>query len=75
MRVEAIMQEDGLFIPMNDALAKIPRQRLFVEIKVLEDVRENTYDALDQLVGICETGISNASVDHDDRIYGGSGQT
>ncbi len=69
MKVEAIRQKDGLFIPMNEFLAKIPAQRMFVDIEILEPIQAGDYDALDQLVGLCETGIADASVHHDTRIY------
>jgi hypothetical protein len=69
MKVEAIKQKDGLFIPMNEFLAKIPAQRMFVDIEILEPIQAGDYDALDQLVGLCETGIADASVHHDTRIY------
>lgn len=32
-------------------------------------VEEPDYSALDELIGLCETGDVNASVDHDQRIY------
>ena len=69
MKVEAIKHKDGLFIPMNEFLAKIPAQRMVVNIEILEPIQEGDYDALDQLVGLCETGIADASVHHDKRIY------
>jgi hypothetical protein len=69
MRVEAIKKEDGLFIPMNAFLAKIPAKRMLVDIEFLEPLQAIDYDALDQLVGLCETGIADASVHHDTRIY------
>jgi len=69
MKVEAIKQKDGLFIPMNDVFAKISAQRMMVNIEILEPVREDAqegaYDALDQLVGICETGVTDAAQHHD----------
>lgn len=69
MKVEAIKQKDGLFIPMNEVFANIPAQRMLVDIEILDPVQEGAYDALDQMIGICETGITDASHDHDSRIY------
>jgi len=72
MKVEAIKQEDGLFIPMNAVFANIPAQRMLVDIEILDPIQNGAYDALDQLIGICETGVTEASHDHDARIYGGN---
>ncbi len=70
VKVEAIMQKDGLFIPMNHILAKIPAQRIMVNIEILEPEGDAVSDVLDMLIGICETGISDAAEHHDARIYG-----
>ena len=69
MKVEAIKQEDGLLIPMNEVFANIQAQRMMVDIEILDPVQEGAYDALDQLIGICETGITDASQAHDARVY------
>lgn len=69
MKVEAFKQGNGLFIPMNELLEKIPDERVVLNIEFLEPLHGGDYDALDQLVGLCETGIADASAHHDSRIY------
>ena len=69
MKVEAFKRGNGLFIPMNEFLTKIPAERVVLNIEFLEPLHVGDYDALDQLVGLCETGIADASVHHDSRIY------
>ena len=69
MKVEAFKQGDGLFIPMKEFTEKIPAERVVLNIEFLEPLHVGGYDALDQLVGLCETGIADASACHDSRIY------
>ena len=70
MKVEAFKQGNGLFIPMNELLEKIPAERVVLNIEFLEPLHvggydAGGYDALDQLLGLCETGIADASAHHD----------
>jgi hypothetical protein len=70
MKVEAIKREDGLYIPMQDVFKAITQDKIWVELEILEAVEEfDGYAILDQIVGLCQTDQSDASVKHDQRIY------
>ena len=71
MKVEAIKRQDGLYIPMLDVFKTIKQDKIWVEIEILEAVEESDgYTLLDQLVGLCQTDRTDASVKHDTIIYG-----
>ena len=70
MKVEAQKRAGGLFIPMNDALQSVKQDRILLDIQILDPDTAADYSALDQLVGLCETGRTNASIKHDQQIYG-----
>ncbi len=70
MRVEAVRKEDGFLIPMTGAFANINWDRILLEIKIIEPIQHDDYAVLDQLIGLCETKHTNASVEHDAIIYG-----
>ena len=70
MRVEAIRTDDGLLIPMQDGLKDLDRETVLLDIQIVEPEREADYAPLDRLVGLCETGRTDASVNHDTIIYG-----
>jgi hypothetical protein len=67
MRVEAIRIENGFFIPMIDTLKNISQDRIWVDIT--DEIEEDNYSFLDKLIGMCESGITDASVNHDEIIY------
>jgi len=70
MRVEAIKVAEGFLIPFGDALPKLPQEKIVLNIEIVEPLPpEAGYSALDQLVGLCDTQVSTASVEHDQRIY------
>lgn len=69
MKVEAIKQENGVFIPMNDMFRAIPSEKMLLDIEILEPGETNEYAVFDQLIGICETGKTDASVNHDTILY------
>ncbi len=72
MRVEAIRTEKGFLIPMTDGFRKIRRDKIVLDIQLAEQERtDEDYSSLDQLIGLCETGKKNASVNHDKIIYNG----
>ena len=73
MRVHAIRTAKGLLIPMNDSLRAIRQDRILLDVEVVgggEAPEAPDYSALDQLAGLCETGRTDASVNHDAIIYG-----
>ena len=70
MRVEAIKKKDGLFIPMSDLLRKIHQKKIMLDIEIVEPLQDDAYEALDQLVGLCTTKRTDASLNHDAVIYG-----
>ncbi len=70
MRVEATKTVDGLLIPMVDELRSIDGDRIVLEVQLVEPGEVDDYSALDRLVGMCESGRTDASVNHDKIIYG-----
>ena len=70
MRVEAIKQHDGILIPMNEAFRNIRYEKLLLDVQIVEPVEQDDYAILDELIGICETERSDASVHHNAIIYG-----
>lgn len=69
MKVEAIKQDNGFLIPMNKIFREITKDKIFLDIKIVEPEQTEEYATLDQLIGICETGQTNASVNHDTILY------
>ena len=70
MRVEATKVADGFLIPFTEGLQDLPNEKIVLDIELVEPPSEEPdYTALDQLVGLCETGDTNASIEHDRRIY------
>jgi len=70
MKVEAIKVEDGFLIPFNETLEKIKRNKILLEIEIIEpDKLEEGYAILDELVGFCESNRTDASINHDTIIY------
>ena len=70
MRVEAIKIPEGLLIPQSAGLPEIHADRVMLEIEFLDPAQADVgYAALDQLVGLCETGDSTAALEHDARVY------
>lgn len=69
MKVEAIKQENGVFIPMNDMFRAIPHGKMLLDVEILEPDETDEYAVFDQLVGICETGKTDASINHDTILY------
>lgn len=76
MRVEATKVADGFLIPFTEGLRDISHEKIVLDIELVELVEliepapeEPDYAALDQLVGLCEAGDTNASLEHDRRIY------
>lgn len=70
MRVEAIKIKNGLFIPMNDSLREIHQEKILLDIAIVEPLQDDAYDPLDQLIGLCATKRTDASLNHDAIIYG-----
>jgi hypothetical protein len=69
MRVEAIKKKDGLFIPMRDSLRGINQEKILLDIEIVDPTQDDAYEALDQLIGLCATGRTDASLNHDAIIY------
>ena len=70
MRVEAIKKKNGLFIPMSDSLREIHQEKILLDIEIVEPLQDDAYEALDQLIGLCKTKCTDASLNHDAIIYG-----
>ena len=69
MRVEAIKKKNGLFIPMTGPLREIHQEKILLDIEIVEPIRDDAYEALDQLIGLCATNRTDASLNHDAIIY------
>ncbi|OGG44699.1 MAG: hypothetical protein A3F84_28765 [Candidatus Handelsmanbacteria bacterium RIFCSPLOWO2_12_FULL_64_10] len=70
MRVEAIKVAEGFLIPFEKGFPDLPHEKVVMDVEIVEPLPpEADYSALDQLVGLCDTKISSASVQHDERIY------
>ena len=70
MRVKAIKVEQGILIPYQEGLTDVQNGQLFLDIELVDaPLRDDDYKALDDLVGLCETGDATASIEHDKRIY------
>ena len=69
MKVEAIKTKDGLLLPMLEELKAIKGDKVIVDIEIVEQPILNDYSALDQLIGICKTNRTDASINHDSIIY------
>ena len=69
MRVEATRTADGLLIPMVDELRRIDRDPIVLDVEVVDPDESSDYSALDRLVGLCESGKTDGSVNHDKAIY------
>ncbi|CAN2049168.1 conserved hypothetical protein [Candidatus Magnetomoraceae bacterium gMMP-1] len=71
MRVKATKLENGFLIPMLDEFKNIKKKVITLEIKFVDqDNSKDDYSTLDQLVGMCETKVTDASINHDKIIYG-----
>ncbi|QTA79725.1 Uncharacterized protein dnl_20020 [Desulfonema limicola] len=72
MRVEAIRTEKGFLIPMTDEFRNIKQNKIMLNIQFMVQKQiDEDYSSLDRLIGLCETGKKNASVNHDEIIYRG----
>ena len=70
MRVQATKTAGGLLIPMVEEFERLDRDSILLEVEVIEPEEPKDYSALDRLVGLCESGREDASVKHDEVIYG-----
>jgi len=65
MQVQALKLENGFLIPLIGELKRI-KKKILLEVEIIDQNKANIdYSTLDQIVGLCETGISDASVNHD----------
>ena len=70
MRVEAIKVAEGFLIPFDSGLRDIPEDRVLLDIELVQSPpAQRDYSAMDQLIGLCETGNANASAEHDHQVY------
>jgi hypothetical protein len=70
MRIEAVKVAEGFLIPLREGFQNITQERILLEVEIIDPAQvEAGYAALDQLVGLCETGDTAASVEHDQRVY------
>lgn len=74
MRVQALKIEDGFLIPLTGEFKRIKHDKVLLEIEIVDQNKVDVdYSAIDQLVGLCETGKTDASVNHDRIIYASRG--
>lgn len=70
MIIEATKSENGFLIPFIGAFQHLKQESILLDIKIVPRPQINEdYSALDQLVGLCETGKTDASINHDKVIY------
>ncbi len=71
MQVEALKLENGFLIPRVGILEKLTQDRIWLRVEVIAHPDAgDEYSALDQIVGLCNTGRTDASVNHDQILYG-----
>ncbi len=70
MIVEAVKKADGYYIP-SEALGGVHADRIKLKIEFVHDNDQPAdYSALDQMIGLCDTHIHDASEKHDEILYG-----
>ncbi len=62
MRVEALRIENGFFIPMIEQLKEFQQETILLDIEVVDSFENDPYAPFDELIGLCESHISDASV-------------
>jgi len=70
MQVEAKRTKEGFLIPLNDIFKDIKNNKVLLEVEIIKPFHKDDYFALDQIVGLCETKRTDASINHDKIIYG-----
>ncbi|MEA3358460.1 MAG: hypothetical protein U9R17_03500 [Thermodesulfobacteriota bacterium] len=70
MQVEAKRTKEGFLIPLDDIFKDIKNNKVLLEVEVVKPFHKDDYSALDQIVGLCETKQTDASINHDKIIYG-----
>jgi len=70
MQVEAKRTKEGFLIPLNDIFKDIKNNKVLLEVEIIKQFHKDDYFALDQIVGLCETKRTDASINHDKIIYG-----
>lgn len=68
MRIYATKTDQGLLIPMVEEFERLDGNSILLEVEVIGPENSADYSALDRLVGLCESGRSDASVNHDGRF-------
>jgi hypothetical protein len=73
MRVEATKVTNGFLIPFIGDFKRLKRDKILLDIEIVDQrkikTKEADYSPLDALIGICDSGVNDASVNHDKRIY------
>ena len=70
MRVEAVRVENGFLIPFDEGLQDIAQDKIWLDVEIVDPASsEEGYQALDQIVGLCESGQADAALHHDQHIY------
>lgn len=70
MKVEAIKVKNGFLIPFNSWLASIKKEKILLEVAIIErDQLEEGYAILDELVGCYASERTDGSVNHDAVVY------
>ncbi len=71
MQVEALKLENGFLIPRIGIFEKLTQDKIWLKVELISPPQaESEYAALDQIIGLCNTGRIDASVNHDQILYG-----
>ena len=70
MKVEAIRVENGFLIPSNSLFENIKENKVLMGVEIIEQqILEDGYAVLDEMIGFCESNRTDASIRHDEIIY------
>ena len=70
MHVEALKLENGFLIPRVGIFEKLTQEKIWLKVELAAPpCVDDEYAALDQIIGLCNTGKTDASITHDQIIY------
>lgn len=71
MHVEALRLENGFLIPRVGIFEKLTQDKIWLNVELIATPpAAEEYAALDQIIALSNTGRTDASVNHDQILYG-----